>query len=201
VMEERELDDLARELHAARAEPRAQYARELDSRAAEWLRERPRRRGLPSPRIAIPAAAAAALAAVVIALAVSGDDETTSQLGVSGGDEAASKLEVAVVPDRGQAEALGVPLDREPAARAAEGGFAAPANRHVGEGEPVTVRYFFTAPTRARVELAGRKTAVRVPEGAGRLEVSTEDLPAGEHQLELAVPGTPPYRERIEIGG
>ncbi len=57
-----EFDDIARELHAMRSEPRPEYARELDRRAAGWLRERPRRR-LPSLRVAPTAATAAAAAA------------------------------------------------------------------------------------------------------------------------------------------
>ena len=193
-MEEREFDDLARELHETRAEPRPEYARELDGRAAEWLRERPARR-LPSLRIAIPAAAAAAIAAVVIALAVSGGDSGVTT----------RKLEVAVVGDQGggQAEALGAPLERKDSAARdmSEGGFAAPVHRRVKQGEPVSLRYFFTAPTEGTVELAGREAEVEVPEGAGRLEISTEGLPAGVHRLEIAVPAAPLYRERIEIGG
>ena len=192
-MEEREFDNLARELHETRAEPGPEYARELDGRAAEWLRGRPRRR-LPSRRIAIPAAAAAAVAAVVIALAVSGGD----------GGESTQQLAVAVVPEEGAAEALGAPLENKDSAGArnlAEGGFAAPAQRRVKQGEPVILRYFFTARTEGTAELAGRKAKVEVPEGAGRLEISTEGLPAGTHQLEIAVPAAPLYRERIEIGG
>ncbi len=52
--DEREFDEIGQELHATRAQPRPEFARELDERAAGWLRERPRRR-LPSLRIAIPA--------------------------------------------------------------------------------------------------------------------------------------------------
>ena len=191
-MEEREFDDLERELHETRAEPRPEYARELDTRAAEWLRARPRRR-LPALRVAIPIAAAGAVAAVLIALAVSGGDS----------GESTPKLEVAVVSEEGAAEALGAPLDRSDSAAKspAEGGFAPPAHRRVDAGEPVSLRYFFTASTKGTVELAGREARVEVPEGAGRLEISTEGLPAGTHRLEIAVPAAPLYRERIEIGG
>jgi hypothetical protein len=59
MTDEREFDDLSRELHATRDEPHPDFARELDRRAAGWLREKPRRR-LPSMRIAIPAVGAAA---------------------------------------------------------------------------------------------------------------------------------------------
>jgi hypothetical protein len=194
-MEEREFDDLSRELHETRAEPRPEYASELDRRAAEWLREPPRRR-LPSLRIAIPAVAAGAVVAVVIALALSGGDG-----GEGGGGNA--QLEVAVVPEKGAAEALGAPLERKDSAARdlAEGGFAPPVHRRVEEGEPVSLRYFFTAPTEGTARLAGREAELDVPEGAGRIEISTEGLPAGAHRLEIAVPAAPLYRERIEIGG
>jgi len=195
MTDEREYDDLARELHAMRDEPRPEYARELDQRAAAWLRERPRRR-FPSLRVAIPAAAGgAAAAAVVIALAVSGGGE--------GGDEPSSKLEVAVLADQGAAEALGAPLEleRDSAAGRPEGAFAAPMSTRVEEGEPVVVRYFFTAPTEPHIALAGREADVALDAGAGRVEVSTDGLPAGTHTLEITIPGSPPNRERIEIGG
>jgi hypothetical protein len=71
----------------------------------------------------------------------------------------------------------------------------------VDEGEPVRLRYFFTAPTEGTVRLAGREAELDLPEGAGRIEISTEGLPAGAHRLEIAVPAAPLYRERIEIGG
>jgi hypothetical protein len=175
-----EFDDLARELHATRAEPRPEFARELDSRAAGWLRERPRRR-LPSLRLAIPAAAAAGAAAVAIALAVSSGDE----------DAANSKLEVAVLQDDGAAEALGAPLElgKQDSAARAQGTFAEPTETQLGPGDPVIVRYFFTAPVEGRVAFAGR------------LEISTEDVPAGTHTLEIAFPPAPLSRTRIEIGG
>jgi hypothetical protein len=191
-MEEREFEDLARELHETRADPRPEYARELDRRAAGWLRERAARR-LPSLRIAIPAAAAGAVAAVVIALAVSG----------GGGEERAAQLAVTVIPEHGAAEALGAPLDKSrdsAAGSLAEGGFAPPAHRRVDPGEPISLRYFFTAPTSGTVELAGREAELEVPQGAGRVQVSTDGLPAGTHRLEIAVPAAPLYRERIEIG-
>jgi hypothetical protein len=187
MTDEREYDDLARELHAMRAEPRPEYARELDQRAAAWLRECPRRR-FPSLRIAIPAVATAA-AAVVIALVV------------SGGDEAASELQVAVVQDQGAAEALGAPLEQRDSAARAEGAFAVPVKRQLEEGDPVIVRYFFTAPVEGTVEFAGRESSVMIPAGAGRLEISTEGVPAGTHELEIALPQLPVSRKRIEIGG
>ena len=183
---EPEFDDLARELHAMRAEPRAEYARELDRHAAEWLRERPRRR-LPSLRFAIPVAAAAATAAVVIALAVSGD-----------GGDGEERLEVAVVPEQAPAEALGGATEPDAAARA-EGAFAVPMAAQVEEGEPVTVRYFFTGPTEGTVELGGREAKLRVGPGAGRIEISTEGLSSGTYRLEISIPPQPLYRERIEI--
>lgn len=200
MTEEHEFDDLARELHAARAEPRPEYARELDTRAAEWLRERPRRR-MPSLRVAIPAVAAAT-AAVVVALAVSGGDGEEAGRGGGGAAGGATALEVAVIPDEGEAEALGAPVAKERAARAmAEGGFAAPRATRVSAGKPVVLRYFFTAPTEGTVELAGSEAELAVPEGAGRLEISTQGLPPGIHRLEIAVPAAPLYRERIEIAG
>jgi hypothetical protein len=188
-----EHDDIGRELRETRAEPTPEFARELDERAAGWLRERPRRR-LPSLRIAVPAVAAAAAAAVVLAVVVSGGD-----------DDGGSQLEVAVVADRGAAEAVGgsqLDLRKESEApRAAEGGFSAPKATRVEQGEPVIVRFFFTGPTEGTVELAGREAALRVPAGAGRLEISTEGVPAGTQKLVISVRSMPPYRKRIEIAG
>ena len=185
-----EFDDIGQQLHAMRAEPDPEFARELDRRAAEWLRERTRRR-LPSLRIAIPAvSAAAAAAAVVVALVV------------SGGDESNAGLEVAVVGDQGAAEALGAPLDAgRDAARKLEGGLAPPVATRVDEGEALSVRYFLTARAEGTVRLAGREAPIDVAAGSGRLEISTEGLPSGTHSLEIALPPLPPYRERVEIGG
>jgi hypothetical protein len=180
-----EYDDIGRELRETRAEPRPEFARELDERAAEWLRERPRRR-MPSLRVAIPAVATAA-AAVVIALAVSGGDE--------------SDLDLSVHSDAGAVEALGKDRESEAAPMTAEGGFAAPRATRVPEGEPVVVRFFFTGATDGTVEFAGREASVKVPAGAGRLEISTDDVPAGTHQLLITVRSMPPYRQRIEVGG
>jgi hypothetical protein len=203
MTEEREFDDLARELQATRAQPRPEYARELDERATEWLRDRKKRGRTPflqSLRIVIPAAAATA--AVVVALVVSGGDGEEGGGGAGGATGGGTALEVAIVPDQGAAEALGAPLQKDSARRAApEGGFAQPKATRVDSGQPVILRYFFTAPTEGTVELAGREAELKVPEGAGRLEISTQGLPAGAHRLEIAVPAAPLYRERIEIGG
>lgn len=182
-----EHDDIGRELRETRAEPTPGFARELDQRAAEWLRERPRRR-MPSLRIAIPAVATAAAAAVVIALAVSGGDDTG--------------LDVSAHSDAGAVEAIGKDdRESEAAPELAEGGFAAPRATRVSEGEPVVVRYFFTGATDGTVEFAGHETSVKLPAGAGRLEISTDDVPAGTHQLLITVRSMPPYRQRIEVGG
>ena len=190
-----EHDDIARELRETRAEPTPEFARALDERAAELLRERPRRR-MPSVRIWVPAAAVAGVAVVVIALAVSG-----------GGDGGSSELEVAVVSAQGQVDAVGgaqqleSKRESEAAPEVAEGGLASPKANRVAEGEPVIVRFFFTAATDGRVELAGREATLHVPPGAGRLEISTEGLPVGTHQLVISVRSMPPYRQRIEITG
>jgi len=190
-----EQDDIGREMRETRAEPTPEFARALDERAAEWLRERPRRR-LTSPRIWIPAAAVASAAAVVIALAVSGGDD---------GDT--SELEVAVISDQGALDSVGGGAElegkreSEAAPEVAEGGFASPKATRVAEGEPVVVRFFFTASTDGTVEFAGRETELHAPAGAGRLEISTEGLPPGTHQLVISVRSMPPYRQRIEIGG
>lgn len=201
MTDERGFDDLARELHETRAEPRPEYARELDRRAAKWLRH-PQRWRVSSLRIAIPAAAAAT-AAVAVALAVSGGDGEDTGGRAGGAAGGATALEVAVIPDQGEAEALGAPVATDDrAARAkAEGGFAAPKATRVSAGKPVVLRYFFTARTEGTVELAGHEAELKVPGGAGRLEISTQGLPRGTHRLEIAVPAAPLYRERIEIGG
>ena len=199
---EDEFDDLAKELHATRAEPRPEYARELDRRAASWLRERPRRR-LPSLRIAVPAAAAAATAAAVVAIAVSG--------GGDGGGGDAEPLEVAVVsegtsqsgatgggaaPGGAAPEALEAPLQDD--ARKATGGAFLLLTK---KGETVTVRYLFGAPAEATVELAGREAEVTIEPGSGSLEISTEGLPPGAQDLTITAPSAPTYRERVQIGG
>jgi hypothetical protein len=185
-----EFDEIARQLHATRAEPDPEFARELDRRAAEWLREA--RRRLPSLRIAIPAVGAAtAAAAVAVALVVSGGEE-----------ERTPALEVAVVGDQGAAEALGAPLDLERrAAPKLEGGLAPPAAARVDAGEPVRIRYFITARAKGTVRLAGREAPLDIASGSGRLEISTEGLPPGTHRLEITLPPLPPYGERIDIGG
>jgi hypothetical protein len=191
-----EYDHIGRELRETRAEPTPEFARALDERAAEILRERPRRR-MPSLRIAIPAVATVVAAAVVIALVISGGDDEGGR----------SKLQVAVISDQGaldavgggQAEALS-DRESEAAPKLAEGGFASPKAKRVAEGEPVVVRFFFTAPTGGTVEFAAREASVKVPAGAGRLEISTEGLPAGTERLVITVRSMPPYRQRIEIG-
>jgi hypothetical protein len=192
-----EHDDIARELHAMRAEPRAEYARELDQRVAEWLRKERGRSRFLHPRLLLPAAAAAAAAgAVVLALVLSdGVDERT-------------ELQVAVVPDQGEVEALGgggeaadEALKRAAPEQPAEGAFSVAKSDRVVRGEPVVLRYFFTDSVEGTIELAGREATVKVGPGSGRVEVSTEGLPAGSQRLELAFPPMPPVRERIEIGG
>jgi hypothetical protein len=206
MTDERDLDDLARELHATREEPRPEFARELDRRAAGWLRERPRRR-LPSLRIAIPAVgAAAAAAALVIALAVSGG-------GNGGAGGPAGQLEVAVVAEgpvpgtaqgggvaqgAGAPEALETPLQRDSTAAGDGGGAFFLLTR---EGQRVIVRYLFSAPAEARVELAGRKAEAEIEPGSGSVEISTEGLPRGTHDLTITAPPAPTYRERVVIGG
>jgi hypothetical protein len=205
MTDDRDYDDIAEDLHAMRAEPRPEFARELDGRAASWLRERPRR-SLPWLRIAIPAAAAAA---IVIAVAVS-----------SGGDgEGGGKLDVAVVAEGetpggatqgvpggatggatgGEAapDALATPFEREGQTDASGGAFLLPEV----EGDTVTVRYLFPAATPASVELAGRDAEVEVGPGPGSLEISTEGLPAGTHDLTISTPVAPPFRTPVDVGG
>ena len=188
-----EYDDIARELHAMRAEPRPEYARELDQRAAEWLRKKRGRSPFLRPALLLPAAAAAA--AVVLAFVLSdGSDEHR-------------ELQVAVVPDQGEVQSLGEgggaeadALRRAAPKQPAEGAFSVARSDRVEPGEPVVLRYFFTAPVEGTIQLAGREATVKVGPGSGRVEVSTEGLPAGTQRLEIAFPPMPPVRERIEIG-
>ena len=203
MTDEREFDDLARELHATREQPRPEFARELDQRAAGWLRERPRRR-LPKMRIAIPALGAAAVTVLVVALAVSGGDDP-------GDGGATEPLEVAVVsegplpgsapgggvaPGGAAPEALETPLQRD---STTDGGGAFLLLTR--EDKTVTVRYLFSAPADAHVELAGREADVRIEPGPGSLEISTEGLSPGTHDLTITAPPAPTYRERVEIRG
>ena len=196
-----EHDDLAQDLHAMRAEPRPEFARDLDRRAAGWLRERPRRR-LPSLRIALPAVASAAAAVVVIAIVVSGGEDGGGAGGAGGG---ADQLEVAVVSD-------GAPQSGLAAPQAAPENFGAPApddsavDRSGGaflllESEPgkVTVQYIFGAEATAKVELAGREADVRVAPGSGSLEISTEGLPSGTQELVISTPDSPTFRGQVAI--
>ena len=201
--DEREFDDLARELHRTREEPGPEFARELDRSAAGWLREKPRWR-LPSMRIAIPAVGAAAAAVLVMALAISGGGDD----GEGGGEE---MLEVAVVsegplpgaepggglaPPGGAApEALEAPLQRD-STPGGGGAFLLLTQ----EGETVTVRYLFSAPAAAHVALAGREAEVQIEPGPGSLEISTEGVPPGTHDVTITAPPAPIYRERVEIG-
>ncbi len=199
MTDDHDSDDLARELRATRAEPRPEFARELDERAAGWLRERPRRR-LPTLRLVIPAVAApAAAATLVVALAVSGGGDGEGEGGAEG------PLDVAVVsegqipgtaPQGGAApEALEAPFQRD--STAGEGGAFLLLTQ---EGDTVTVRYLFSAPADAHVELAGREAEVRIEPGSGSIEVSTADLPEGTHDLTITAPPAPIYRERVELG-
>jgi hypothetical protein len=203
MTDERDYDDIAEDLHAMRAEPRPEFARELDQRAASWVRERPRRH-LPWLRIAIPAAAAAA---VVVAVAVStgGDGDG------GGGDQ----LEVAVVAEGetpggatqgvpggatgGEAapEALETPFESQRQSDPSGGAFLLPEV----EGDTVTVRYLFSASTPASVELAGHQAEVEVGPGSGSIEISTEGLPAGTHDLTISTPAAPTFRTPVEVGG
>ena len=200
---EPEYEDLARELHAMRAEPRREYARELDARAAEWLRERPRRR-LPSLRLAIPAAATAA-AAVAVALVVAGGDG-------GGGGGGPERLVVAVVSAEapppaagGAGEALQAPLERESKTPATDDArtpdvlalenFRAPADGRF------VVSYQAAERTGATVELAGAAAKVTLDPGTGNIEVGVEGLPAGTHRLEISMRGVKVLSERVEIDG
>ena len=192
---EPEYEDLGRELHAMRAEPRPEYARELDARAAEWVRESPRRR-LPSLRLAIPAAAAAA-AAVVVAVVVAGGD------GDPGGEE---RLEVAVVAAEapsatgGAAEALQEPLERDAAKPPAPDVLALETFRVPSDGR-FAVSYQVAEPTRATVELAGLAAKATLVPGAGSIEIDPEGVPAGVHRLEISMRGVKVLSERVEIVG
>ena len=106
-----------------------------------------------------------------------------------------------MLSDQGAAEALGAPLKQNDTAARAEGAFAVPMSTRIEAEEPVVVRYFFTGRTEAHIALGGREADVTLDAGAGRVEISTEGLPAGTHTLEITIPGSPPNRERIEIGG
>lgn len=202
MTDERDYDDIAEDLHAMRAEPRPDFARELDQRAASWLRERPRG-GLTWLRIAVPVAATAAV--VVIAVAVSGGGDG------GGGDS----LEVAVVaegetpgsatqgvPGGGTGgaaapEALETPFEGDRQSDASGGAFLLPEV----EGDTVTVQYLFPAATPATVELAGHEAEVEVGPGSGSLEISTEGLPAGTHDLTISTPVAPTFRTPVAVGG
>ena len=182
-----------RELHAMRAEPRPEFARELDQRAAEWLRERPRRR-MPSLRIAIPAVAArrprpswsrsscpAAATAAVAARAARGRGRRRGHAGVAQRRSAAARPARAAPEDR-SAPPLEREAPRRPAARSC---------CRARRTSTVTVRYLFTAPTEATVELAGREAEVDARPGSGRLEISTEGLPAGHARPLISTPSAP----------
>jgi len=203
MTDERDYDDIAEDLHAMRAEPRPEFARELDQRAASWLRERPRR-GLTWLRVAIPVAAAAAVVVVVVALSSGGDG--------GGGDG----LEVAVVAEgetpggatqgvpggatgggESAPEALDTPFQREGPTDASGGAFLLPEV----EGDTVTVRYVFPSATPATVELAGHEAEVEVGPGSGSLEISTEGVTAGTHDLTISTPTAPTFRTPVEVGG
>jgi hypothetical protein len=206
MSDEHEYDDIREDLQTMRAEPRPEFTRELDRRAASWLRERPRRR-LPSLRIAIPAAAAAATAAIVVALVVSGGD--------GGGGE--DQLEVAVVAE-GQTGGGTTGVPGGGTDEAAPGALAAPFEQREQpdtqtdtsggafllpevEGDTVTVRYIIPAPTTAAVELAGHEAQVEVSRGSGSLEISTKGLPAGTHDLTISTPSAPTFRTPVKIDG
>ena len=205
-MTEHEHDDLGRELHAMRAEPRPEYARELDQRAAAWLRERPRRR-LPWLRIAIPVGAAAATAAVVVGIAISGGD---------GDRDGTEPLDVAVVtaeaPAAGGGSGADPVLEAAPQAldnRGAREDAAPQAPPDVLALEPGSpppggifiVRYEFAERTAATVALAGSEAEVEIGPGTGSLEIGTDGVPEGRHGLTISIGGVPALRERVVVGG
>ncbi|HYH58364.1 MAG TPA: hypothetical protein VD790_03985 [Thermoleophilaceae bacterium] len=209
MTDDREHEEIGREIHAMRAEPRPEFARELDERAAGWLRE-PGRRRLPSLRIALPAVAATAAAAVIAVAVTSGDGPT----GGEGGGGAA--LEVAVVPEGepgsgfavppadGRAEALGAPpqLDlAQPEARKNTQPGAGGGVFLLGEveGKTVTVRYLFSDSAEATVELVDREAEVTVGPGAGSIEISTEGLPSGSHELKITSESAPTYEAPVTV--
>ena len=186
-----QLEELARDLHAIRAEPDPEFARELDRRAAGWLREGERRRWLPSLRVAVPAAAAAA-AAIAIALVV-----------VDGGSSDAEPLDVAVVSaDAAGGEALSAPApqaERDSGAHEEVEGALLVRVHNPGDGDIVEVSYEVTERTRAQVRLGDREASVDVPPGGGKLEISTEGLSPGTYDLEVTIPPIPAYRAPVEI--
>lgn len=197
---EHDHDDLAREIRAIRAEPRPEFARELDERAAGWLRE-PRLRWFRSPFALRAVAAAASAAALVVALVIA-----------SGDGDGGENLEVAVVVEgapggggtRGTAPAPAAPEalqdaapQRDSSQGAAGGAFLLPAV----EADAVTVRYLFPQATTANVALAGRDADVTIGPGAGSLEISTEGLRAGSHELTISTPAAPTYRHPVRIDG
>ena len=175
-----QIETLARELHASRAEPDPAFARVLDRRAEEWPRERPPRRWVPSLRVAAPAIAVAAAAVVAVVAIVGGDGED-------------QQLAVRVVSEQaGGGEALSAEPRRD-APAPAEG--IAPSVR---VGEPVVVQYSVTEAGRAEAELGGRHAKVEIPSGRGRLEISTEGFSPGTYEVEVVLPSSE-QRTRIEI--
>jgi hypothetical protein len=186
-----QLEALARDLCAMRAEPEPEFARSLDERAAGWLREGAGRRWrLPSLRILAPALAAGAAVAVAVVVIAGGD-----------GESSAGRLSVMVVPQQlGEGEGLSAAPQRDSAAEAhgGEGAFftSPPAAR---EGEPLVATYSVPGAARARVRLADRETAVDVPAGTGRLEISTEGLAPGTYELEVTIPPIPAQRTPVEV--
>ena len=195
MTDDQHLEPLARDLHAIRAEPEPEFARELDRRAAEWLREGERGRRLPSLRIAVPAFAAAA-AAVVIALVVVGGDEA--------GDT--GSLSVAVVPaEQEEAQGLSAPAPQRDSAAGAEEEHGEAERAFLTSpppapaGEPLVATYSIPQAGRARVRLGDRETQVEVPAGEGTLEISTEGLDPGSYDLEIELPPVPAQQTRVEI--
>ncbi len=138
----------------------------------------------------------------MIALVVSGGGDD----GAGGGGE--ERLDVAVVSE-GPVPGASAPGGGGRAGGARDSAPAGLDERREGgafllltqEGDTVTVRYLFSAPAEARVELAGHEAEVQIEPGPGSIEVSTAGLPAGTHDLTITAPSTPVYRERVKIGG
>jgi hypothetical protein len=182
-----QLEALARDLHAIRAEPDPDFARELDERAADWLREGERRRRIPSLRIAVPALAAATT--LVIALIVVGGESNNAE-----------RLDIAVIPaDAAGGEALSAPTQRDSGVHEEAEGTLLVRVHNPGDGDVVEVSYAVTERTQARVRLGDREAAVDVPAGGGKLDISTEGLSPGSHDLEVTIPPIPTYRAPVEI--
>jgi hypothetical protein len=135
----------------------------------------------------------AVLPVAAIALVACGDDGSKS--GGSG-----APLELRAVPGEDAEAFRAAPQLDSSGAGAGSVVYALEAPR-VESGEPLVVTYDLVGSGRARARLAGRRGSLELAPGRGKLKIATDGVPAGRHELRVAIAAARPIVERVEVGG